>query len=62
MANENVAVVAPGQKMRHKRNNTVYIVRDVYDEDVLLASENGDSSMRIQLASLESAGFELVSD
>ena len=62
MAKENVAVVAPGQKMRHKRNNTVYIVRDVYDEDVLLASENGDSSMRIQLASLESAGFELVSD
>jgi len=62
MANENVAVVAPGQKMRHKRNNTVYIVRDVYDEDVLLTTENGENSMRIQLAALASAGFELVSD
>ena len=62
MAKENVAVVAPGQKMRHKRNNTVYIVRDVYDEDVLLTTENGENSMRIQLAALASAGFELVSD
>ena len=62
MAKEKVTVVAPGQKMKHKRNNTVYIVRDVYDEDVLLTTENGENSMRIQLAALASAGFELVSD
>ncbi len=60
MTEHKTPVVTPGQKFRHKRNNAVYIVRQVYDEDVELVSENGEASMRIQLDSISSGGFEPI--
>jgi len=62
MANEKVAVVRPGQKFMHKRKKTIYIVRNVKHQNVVLVSENGDTTMRIQLASLSSDAFELICD
>ena len=62
MAKEKVAVVRPGQKFMHKRKNTIYIVRNIKDQNVVLVSEKGDATMRIQLASLASAAFEPIYD
>jgi len=62
MSKENVAAVRPGQKFMHKRNKTIYIVRNVKHQNVVLVSENGDTTMRIQLASLVSAAFEPIYD
>ncbi len=55
--------IEPGQKFRHKRKGVIYIVNSVKDETVLLISENGEGSMRIQKEDfLASAEFELVQD
>ena len=62
MAKEKVAAVRPGQKFMHKRKKTIYIVRYIKDQNVVLVSEKGDATMRIQLASLASAAFEPIYD
>ena len=62
MAKENVVVVKPGQKFMHKRKKTIYIVRNVIHQNVVLVSEKGDATMRIQLASLASNAFEPIYD
>ena len=62
MAKDKVAVVRPGQKFMHKRKKTIYIVRNVIHQNVVLVSEKGDATMRIQLASLASNAFELIYD
>ena len=46
----------------HKRKKTIYIVRNVKHQNVVLVSEKGDTTMRIQLASLASDAFELIYD
>ena len=51
-----------GQRLRHKREGTVYVVRDVSNGNVVLVSENGEILMRIQLDSLTSGSFELIYD
>ena len=62
MAKEKVAAVTPGQKFMHKRKRTIYIVRNVKDQNVVLVSEKGDATMRIQMSSLTSVGFERIYD
>ena len=62
MAKEKVAAVRPGQKFMHKRKKTIYIVRNIKDQNVVLVSEKGHTTMRIQLASLASATFEPIYD
>ncbi len=49
MVQEIVLIVKPGQKFRHKRKGTVYIVKSVDDNTVLLVSEKGDTVRRINL-------------
>ena len=55
---EKARLITIGQRYRHKRNGTVYIVRDVSDGNVVLVSEDGKAIMRIHVDSLASAGFE----
>jgi hypothetical protein len=62
MVEEIMLNVKPGQKFRHKRKGTLYIVKSVKDESILLVSENGEAIMRIHLDSLLSSGFEPVYD
>ena len=62
MAKDKVAVVRPGQKFMHERKRTIYIVRNVRHQNVVLVSEKGDATMRIQLASLASNAFEPIYD
>jgi len=62
MVEKHALTVRPGQKFRHKRKKTVYIVKSVKDGTVLLMSEKGEASMRIQVESLASAGFEPIYD
>ncbi len=38
-----------GQKFRHKRKGTVYIVRSIEDNTVLLVSEKGEAMRRVHL-------------
>ncbi len=54
--------IAIGQRLRHKRKGTVYIVKDVSNGIVLLVSENGEVVLRIQLDSLTSGGFDPIYD
>jgi hypothetical protein len=51
-----------GQRFRHRRKGTVYIVRDISDGNVVLVSENGENLLRIPLESLTSTSFELIYD
>ena len=59
---EKIRPITIGQRLTHKRNGTVYIIRDVSDGNVVLVSENGETLMRIQLDSFRSAGFEPLHD
>ncbi len=49
MVKETTLVVKPGQKFRHKRKGTVYIVKGIEDNTVLLVSENGETMRRVHL-------------
>ena len=59
---EKPRLITIGQKFRHKREGTVYVVRDICDGNVVLVSENGETLMRIQLDSLTSGSFEFIYD
>ena len=59
---EKIGLIIIGQRFRHKRKGTVYVVRDVSDGNVVLVSENGEILMRIQLDSLTSGGFDRIYD
>ena len=62
MVQEIVLIVKPGQKFRHKRKGTVYIVKSVKDDTVLLVSEDSKGVMRIHRESLATSGFEPIYD
>jgi hypothetical protein len=62
MAEKKAIAIRPGQKFMHKRKKTIYIVRNVIHQNVVLVSEKGDATMRIQLASLASNAFEPIYD
>ena len=64
MDQKRTLVIRPGQKFRHKRKKTIYIVKSIKDREdaVLLVSENGEASMLIQMDELMSDGFEPVYD
>ncbi len=62
MVKESALIVKPGQKFRHKRRGTVYIVKSVKGDVVVLVSENGEAVMRIHQDSLVTSGFEPIYD
>ncbi len=62
MVQEIVLIVKPGQKFRHKRRGTVYIVKSVKDDTVLLVSEDGEAIMHIHQDSLATSGLEPIYD
>lgn len=51
-------VPQPGEKFVHKEKKTVYIVKTIKGNEVLLVSEDGKASMLIQAESLALTGFE----
>ncbi len=48
MPKDKPLVVKPGQKLMHKRKNTIYIVKSIKDKNVVLVSEKGGATMLIQ--------------
>ncbi len=47
---ERLSIVTLGQKFRREENNTVYVVKGIKDNAILLASEgDGKASMLIQM-------------
>ncbi len=61
MVQGKIAVVEPGQRLRHKLKKTIYIVKSIKDQTVVLVSEKGEASMLIRLDSLV-RGFEPLHD
>ena len=57
---EKPPVVQPGQKFRRKGTNTIYIVRKITDNDILLKSEDGTVSTHIQLDRFALSGLEPI--
>ena len=58
---EKPPIVILGQKFRCKENNTVYIVKSIKDNEILLASEgDGKASMVIQMDSFPLIGLEPI--
>ncbi len=49
MTEEKTHLISPGQKFRHKRKGTVYIVKSIEDNTVVMVSENGQAITRIHL-------------
>ena len=62
MVEKIIFTVKPGQKFRNKRKGSVYVVKSVKDDTILLVSENGEAIMRVHLDSLISSGFEPIYD
>ena len=59
---EKPPVVQPGQKLRGKKHNTIFVVKEVDSDKVLLVSEDGTASMRIQLDNLALLDLEPIYD
>ena len=58
---EKPPIVRLGQKFRRKENNTVYIVKSIKDNEILLASEGEDkATMLIQMDSLPFLDLEPI--
>ena len=57
---EKPPIVQPGQKSRRKESNTVYIIKSIKDNEILLVSEDGTASIIIQLDSLALSGLEPI--
>jgi hypothetical protein len=58
---ERLSIVILGQKFRRKENNTIYIVKSIKDNEMLLASEDdGKASMLIQMDSFPLVGLEPI--
>ncbi len=56
-------LVTPGQKVKHRQNKVIYIIQAIRENTVILVSENGASSMRIQMDDLISSSvFDPVYD
>ncbi len=55
-------IMKPGGKLIDKESSTVYIIRNIKEEEVILVSEDGEASMLLQRDSIESAGLEPVHD
>ncbi len=55
-------IIKPGRKLIDKESNTVYIIRSIKAEEVILVSEDGEASMLLQKDSIDSAGLEPVCD
>ncbi len=51
-----------GGKFIDRESNTVYIIRNIKAEKVILVSEDGEASMLLQQDSIESAGLEPILD
>ncbi len=51
-----------GGKFIDRESNTVYIVRNIKAEKVILVSEDGEASMLLQQDAFESAGLEPILD
>ena len=54
--------IKPGGKLIDRESNTVYIIRNIEAEKVILVSEDGEASMFVQEDSIEAAGLESVHD
>ena len=55
-------IIKPGGKFIDKKSNTVYIVRNIKQEKVILVSEDGEASMVLNEDSLALSGFEPLYD
>ncbi len=59
---EKAPLITPGQKCRYKDTGTIYIVKDIEENDIILVRADGQGSMRIQRESLSLSGLEPISD
>ncbi len=62
MAEKRTLVVRRDQKFKHKRKGTIYTIKNVKGNAVVLVSENGKASMTIQMGALMSSEFEPIYD
>ncbi len=59
---EKTPLITPGQKCKHKDTGTIYIVKDIEENDIVLVRADGQGSMRIQMEALALSGLEPISD
>ena len=62
MEGESMLSVRLGQKFKHRSEKVVYVVKSVRDKNVVLASENGEAGMIIQIDDIRLSRFEPVYD
>jgi hypothetical protein len=60
MMEEKVPLITPGQKLRHKETDTIYIVNRIRDGDIFLVREDARGSMLIEAESLALSGLEPI--
>ncbi len=60
MKTRNIFVIKLGQKLMSKRHNTVYMVRNIEENSVVLVSEDGTKSLRIPIGSISPEEYETL--
>ncbi len=60
MKTRNIFVIKLGQKLMSKRHNTVYMVRYIEENSVVLVSEDGTKSLRIPIGSISPEEYETL--
>ncbi len=58
MQRDNVLVIKAGQKLVNKRHQTVYLVRNVEENSVVLVSEDGSRSIRCPVEAVSPEEYE----
>jgi hypothetical protein len=59
---EKPPVIQPGQKLRGKKHNTIFVVKKINGNEIELVSEDGTASMRIQWENLTLLDLEPIYD
>ncbi len=62
MSDSLVLILEPGDRLRRKDSNTLYLIRLVKDKAIVMLSEDGKSSLTILRGSPLLQGFEPVYD
>ncbi len=62
MKTENIFVIKLGQKLLNKRHKTVYTVRNIEENSVVLVSEDGSKSLQVPVGSISPEEYETLYD
>ncbi len=62
MKTKKTSVIRVGQKLLNKRHKTVYVVRNIEENSIVLVSEDGTKSLRVPVGSISRDEYDTLYD